>query len=260
MAEPKTAKGREGQGTAGDRGIVSQQARDLFEGVVQELRKAVPPAVAGESPRLFFPGGINLIEVYVEIAGAKVSLRIAGDKAEPSTASAIPEAFPGMAGLEAEAVPFESVAAEAADVLHLGQKVPNRPEIATVGAPTTIVRRDTPEFKKFVRNENPDIVFKDEEGTGADHMMTKKLSDRLDALAALVKREWSGVKLRVTEAWDENLEHATRSVHYEGRAADLTTSPLDSGKLGRLGRLAVEAGFEWVFFENKFHVHVSTSK
>lgn len=36
--------------------------------------------------------------------------------------------------------------------------------------------------------------------------------------------------------------------------------PIDGGKLGRLGRLAVEAGLEWVFFENRFHVHVSMSK
>lgn len=259
MADSKATKGRAGRVAAGERGVASEQARDLFERVIQKLQDAARPAAAGE-PRLFFPGGINRIEIEVEFAGAKVTVHVSGAEAGPSTASAVSEAFPGMAGLEAEEGPSEAVAAAAADVLHLGQKVPNRPEIATVGAPTTIVRRDSPEFKKLVRNENPDIVFKDEEGTGADHMMTKKLSDRLDRLAELVKQEWHGVKLRVTEAWDENLEHATRSVHYEGRAADLTTSPIDGGKLGRLGRLAVEAGFEWVFFENKFHVHVSMPK
>jgi hypothetical protein len=257
MAEPKASKSRT-QEAAGEKGAVGQEARALFEGVIQELGRTV--AAAGAEPRLFFPNGINLISIEVEIAGAHVTLRVEGEKAGPATEMAAREVFPGMASLEAEAGPFEMAVAAGIDVLRLGQKEPNRPEIATVGAPTTIVRRGSPEFAKLVRNENPDIVFKDEEGSGADHMMTKKVSDKLDALAALVKREWPGVKLRVTEAWDENLEHATRSVHYEGRGVDLTTSPIDGTKLGRLARLAVDAGFEWVFFENKLHVHVSMSK
>jgi len=89
--------------------------------------------------------------------------------------------------------------------------------------------------------------------------MTTELKARLDSLAVLVSKEWPDVKLRVTEAWDENGEHSAASLHYEGRAADLTTSPVDGGKLGRLGRLAVDAGLGWVYFENALHVHVSVS-
>lgn len=149
---------------------------------------------------------------------------------------------------------------DADDDLTIGQKVPNKPERDAVGAPTSEIVRDSEEFLALHRSTNPDIVFKDEEGTGADRMMTAKLSARLDKLAELVLKEWSKTKLRVTEAWDEDLEHKGNSVHYEARGADLTTSPLDPTKLGRLGRLAVDAGFEWVWFEDAAHIHASMSK
>lgn len=109
----------------------------------------------------------------------------------------------------------------------------------------------------LVRCDHPLIVFKDEEGTGADRMMTERLRGSLIKLADLVCAEWGGVKLRVTDAWDEQNEHSPNSTHYEGRAADLTTSDRDSGKLGRLADLAVTAGFDWTFYENSAHVHVS---
>jgi hypothetical protein len=148
----------------------------------------------------------------------------------------------------------------AADDLVLGQKVPNQAERDVVGSSTSKIKRNTAEFNALTKNTNADIVFKDEEKTGADQMMTTKLNGKVNALAALVKSEWSGVKLRITEAWDENDEHGTNSVHYEARAVDITTSDQDGNKLGRLGRLAVNAGFEWVFFENSAHVHASVSK
>jgi hypothetical protein len=148
-------------------------------------------------------------------------------------------------------------AALASNDLTIGQKVPNASESATSGSIAMKIRRNDAEFANLVSNANPAIVFKDEEKTGADRMMTQRLKDRLDALAALVDSEWPGFKLRVTEAWDEDDEHAGNSLHYEGRAADLTTAPIDGTKLGRLGRLAVEAGCDWVFFEDSSHVHVS---
>ena len=146
------------------------------------------------------------------------------------------------------------------DNLKLGQKVPNRSEVATSGPIAKKIKRTDPEFASLVSNQNDKIVFKDEEHTGADRMMTPRLRDRLDALADLVAAEWTGVKLRVTEAWDENNEHSATALHYEGRAADLTTFPIDGGKLGRLARLAVDAGCDWVFFEDSRHVHVSMKK
>lgn len=241
MAERKTREGSVKM-SAGD------EVREILGQTIRELREA--GLADGTAPRLFFPSGIGLLEIVVEVAGAKVALRVASEKG--ATAG---EAAAAGLGLESFAM-----AAAASDDLVLGQKVPNQREADTVGPTTTIIRRDSPEFATLVRNDNPDIVFKDEEGTAADRMMTRKLKAGLDALAALVRQEWPGVKLRVTEAWDENLEHAQRSVHYEGRGADLTTAPLDPAKLGRLGRLAVEAGLEWVFFEDSRHVHVSVSR
>jgi hypothetical protein len=147
-----------------------------------------------------------------------------------------------------------------ADTLTIGQKVPARSERDTVGSSKGRIVRGTPAFAALVSYARPNVVFKDEEGTRADRIMAPRLRDRLEILGDLVIHEFPGVKLRVTEAWDENGEHTDGSLHYEGRAADLTTSDLDGAKLGRVARLAVDAGFDWVFFENPRHVHVSVKR
>ncbi|XP_078485003.1 hedgehog homolog 2 [Ciona intestinalis] len=119
------------------------------------------------------------------------------------------------------------------------------------------IYRNTPRYRKLERNYNTDIEFEDRERDGSDRTMTKRCKDKVNLLSMLVKNTWAGVSLKVIEAWDGDGIHRKGSLHYEGRAVDIKTSDNDLSKNGLLARLAVESGFDWVYYESKFYVHAS---
>ena len=144
--------------------------------------------------------------------------------------------------------------------LALGERMPNEVEARVVGAADEPIVRSSSAFKTLVECEDCPFVFKNEERNQSDRMMTPRLRRSLTQLSKLVSQTWPRLELRVTEAWDDRREHGPGSVHYEGRAADITTSDQDPAKLGALAALAVRAGFDWVFYENAAHVHVSVKR
>ena len=172
------------------------------------------------------------------------------------------------------------------DNFKVHQKIPNRSEESVTGLvekTDRMTREDAfkvmSDMRLFPRADM--ILFKDEERKKSrkkgkfkeeDFLVDPRLADPLITLGEIVLEQWvdpigggPAFQLRVTDSYDSMIEHSKRSNHYRGKALDLTLSPVPAStpdarkkKYGKLSRLAFCAGFEYVHFENKFHIHVSS--
>lgn len=141
-------------------------------------------------------------------------------------------------------------------------------ESLAVGRMECHVTRDSCAYNRLVGKLDPSIIYKKEESSpfdSEDLLVHPAMVQPLTRLNQLVQAEWGGtVQLRITDAYDSLLSHdptdsnpATRySLHYEGRAVDLTTLPVDYDRYPRLCALAICAGFDWVHNETT-HCHAS---
>lgn len=130
------------------------------------------------------------------------------------------------------------------------------------------IQPDTCAHHQLVGNLDASIVFKREEQPPFDKediLMHPAMILPLYRLSQLVLAEWPGVyRLRVTDAYDSLLEHDLGqpdenlkiSLHFEGRAVDVTTWPTDPQLYPRLCTLAHCAGFAWVHNEGD-HCHAA---
>lgn len=130
------------------------------------------------------------------------------------------------------------------------------------------LERDSCGYNQLVGIVDASIVFKAEElppFDTEDILMHPAMISPLARLNQLIRAEWGGAyQLRVTDAYDSLLEHdppesepgRRYSLHYEGRAIDLTLWPVDYSQYGRLCALAHCAGFAWVHNEVT-HCHAS---
>lgn len=130
------------------------------------------------------------------------------------------------------------------------------------------IERSSCAYYGLVGNLAGSIVFKREEEPPYDEediLMHPAMLLPLYRLSELVAQEWGGVyRLRITDAYDSLLEHdlgqpdenLKYSLHFEGRAVDLTTWPLEPNNYTRLCALAHCAGFSWVHNEGT-HCHAA---
>ena len=129
-------------------------------------------------------------------------------------------------------------------------------------------QRNSCAYHRLVGKLDTTIIFKEEEifpYDTEDMLMHPAIVQPLTRLNELVEAEWNhNFRLRVTDAYDSLLEHdpigiepgRRYSLHYEGRAVDLTLWPVDRSRYARLCSLALCAGFDWVENEAS-HCHAS---
>ncbi|XP_065656896.1 cadherin-related tumor suppressor isoform X2 [Hydra vulgaris] len=129
-------------------------------------------------------------------------------------------------------------------------------EILISGAIRDVIKRNSPGFRKIlVRNSEPNINFQTEDS----RLMTSRAKQKIDALASLVTSRFDkNIKVVVLKAWTDVVEKEDKvSLHYEGRAFLIRASNNNKTLLSNLMVLAIEAGFDWVYYKYEDSIYLS---
>jgi len=127
--------------------------------------------------------------------------------------------------------------------------------------PSIIFKGDiTPEYSA---NNHDNKTFSNPKNN-YNHYIHPKLISPLEELARLIKEYDPELRLRVTSAY-RNWEvwyHYYNSLHHVGRAVDVTLYDIKDNLIPReahslLYNFSIKAGFDWVYFEDKYHFHLS---
>lgn len=149
------------------------------------------------------------------------------------------------------------------------------------GPLTGAILRDTDDFARLVRLDSPPSIPPQPWGTPPfeflyhtnetepwqleeDRLVQASVMQPTSDFVGLINSDrnrvsdfWADVVFSINEAYDSTGGHGSTSLHYEGRAMDIQPIATDSDHLSRLAGLAWLAGFDWVYFENQAHIHVS---
>ena len=142
-----------------------------------------------------------------------------------------------------------------------GDSIPDATEADTVGALQDYLVPGCPGYSRLVTNTNPLLQFGPTTATSTPRLMTARLSDKLDALAAVLATDtrFDGLSIYVHEAYQTPpADDADASLHNAGRAALLSLVQTSTQTLlGQLGRLAAFVGTDWVHFQSSNRLYIS---
>ncbi|MFW5799222.1 MAG: hypothetical protein ACOCV8_00280 [Spirochaetota bacterium] len=122
------------------------------------------------------------------------------------------------------------------------------------------------EYWTSVYNKNSKIWKDDSLDDSTDEYMTARTAEKVNEVQKELSKINNRFILRITDAYDNNYEHRTRgfrSLHYTGRAVDLTVydtikSEVRKDLLPLLYKLSRDAGFDYIYYHrNTHHIHAS---